>query len=107
VLPSAVVETIYSPFQYIIGLHTHTPEMDSYVHVNLNDKIVRHIRPPYKIPPQIQKDITKFEAVVPDYPLDQGFREFILALIAYVVKTDPLTLVAAYNKMAAESNGEK
>jgi hypothetical protein len=116
VLPSTVVETIYAPFQYIIGLHAsllshaQVPEMDSYVLVLLDEKKVRHINPPYKIPPHIQKEITKFEGAVADHGLGKGFREFIISLIAYVLKTDPhdpSTLAAAYKEMASALSDQK
>jgi hypothetical protein len=116
VLPVTIIATIYAPFQYIIGLHssmlphTQAPEMDSYVLVDLDHGKVRHFNQPYKIPSQVQRQITKFGGLVQTVGIGKGFRDFIIRLIGYVVKRDPhdpTALAAAYNAMASAKGDKK
>jgi hypothetical protein len=116
VLPVTIIETIYAPFRYIIGLHssmlshTQSPEMDSYVLVDLDHGKVCHFNPPYKIPSQVQRQITKFGGLVQTVGIGKGFRDFIIRLVGYVVKRDPhdpVALAAAYNAMASAKGDKK
>jgi hypothetical protein len=109
VLPSRAIEAIYAPFPFIIGLHstminaTAVPEMESFLLIDLDDRRVKHVRPAYKIPGYCRKRMMDFQNLVMSVGLGKSFREFILFIVADVLKRDkkdPAALAGAYSQMA-------
>ncbi|KAH0788202.1 DENN domain-containing protein 1B isoform X2 [Histomonas meleagridis] len=75
VLPHHLIDTLFAPFPYIIGIHSslsnvlQSPEMDDHVFINV-DTSMAAARPPFSFPARVEKDIDTFSKTIRESKLD-------------------------------------
>jgi hypothetical protein len=91
VLPVSLVDTLYAPFPFIIGMSsvladaTKSPEMESHLFVDLDKHHVRTVAPEYELTPGATHLISGFEKAVKREGLRKAARDLIFAVVEGVI----------------------
>jgi hypothetical protein len=87
VLPVSLVDTLYAPFPFIIGMShslvdaTKSPEMESHLLVDLDRHHVRTVAPEYELPSSATRLISGFEKAVKKQGLRPAAKELVMAIL--------------------------
>lgn len=93
ILPDAMIDAIYAPFPYLIGIHsnlipeTESPDIEGHVLVDLDKKQIRYYPEELPLPPKVIKEIEEFKKKILQSQLDHAFlqkrlRKLILNVVS-------------------------
>lgn len=100
ILPDSMIDAIYAPFPYLIGIHSHlipeteSPDVEGHVLVDLDKKKIAYYPEELPLPSKVMKEIDEFKKKILQSQLNHEFlqkrlRKLILNIVSIALSQPP------------------